>query len=76
MLDSLQRSDHPDYEGLLELFPQNYHEPYYLSYLDEDFAALAADCGLNHVRNVKAFISKVMVFDKPPAGGQCKARRR
>jgi ubiquinone/menaquinone biosynthesis C-methylase UbiE len=69
LLDSLQRSDHPDYEGLLELFPQNYHEPYYLSYLDEDFSALAADAGLNHVRSVKAFISKVMVFDKPPAGG-------
>ncbi len=69
LLDSLQRSDHPDYEGLLELFPQNYHEPYYLSYLDEDFSALAVDAGLNHVRSVKAFISKVMVFDKPPAGG-------
>jgi ubiquinone/menaquinone biosynthesis C-methylase UbiE len=69
LLDSLQRSDHPDYEGLLELFPQNYHEPYYLSYLDEDFSALAADCGLNHVRNVKAFISKVMVFDKPQPSG-------
>jgi ubiquinone/menaquinone biosynthesis C-methylase UbiE len=69
LLDSLQRSDHPDYEGLLELFPQNYHEPYYLSYLDEDFSALAADCGLNHVRDVKAFISKVMVFDKPQASG-------
>jgi len=70
LLDSLQRSDHPDYEGLLELFPQNYHEPYYLSYLDEDFSALAADCGLNHVRDVNAFISKVMVFDKPRAKGR------
>jgi ubiquinone/menaquinone biosynthesis C-methylase UbiE len=27
ILDSLQRGDHPDYDGLLELFPQNYHEP-------------------------------------------------
>jgi ubiquinone/menaquinone biosynthesis C-methylase UbiE len=65
LLDSLQRSDQPDYEGLLELFPQNYHEPYYSSYLGEDFATLAGDCGLNHVRDVNAFISKVMVFDKP-----------
>jgi hypothetical protein len=45
---------------------QSYHEPYYLSYLNEDFAALAARCGLVHVRNVSAFISKVMVFDKRP----------
>ena len=27
-----QRGDQPDYEGLLELFPQNYHEPYYRSW--------------------------------------------
>jgi ubiquinone/menaquinone biosynthesis C-methylase UbiE len=65
LLDSLQRGDEPDYEGLLELFPQNYHEPYYVSYINEDFSALATSCGLNHVRNVKIFVSKVMVFDKP-----------
>jgi ubiquinone/menaquinone biosynthesis C-methylase UbiE len=64
LVDSLQRGDRPDYDGLLELFPQSYHEPYYRSYLDEDFAALAAECGLVHVRDVNAFISKVMVFDK------------
>jgi ubiquinone/menaquinone biosynthesis C-methylase UbiE len=70
LLDSLQRGDRPDYEGMLELFPQNYHEPYYSSYLGEDFAALAKDCGLTHVRDVSAFIAKVMVFDKDakPAG--------
>jgi ubiquinone/menaquinone biosynthesis C-methylase UbiE len=64
LVDSLQRGDRPDYDGLLELFPQSYHEPYYLSYLGEDFAALAANYGLVHVRDVNAFISKVMVFDK------------
>jgi ubiquinone/menaquinone biosynthesis C-methylase UbiE len=65
LLDSLQRGDRPDYEGMLDLFPQNYHEPYYSSYLDEDFVRLAEGCGLTHVRDVNAFISKVMVFDKP-----------
>ena len=65
LIDSLQRGDQPDYEGLLELFPQNYHEPYYKSYINEDFRVLAKDCGLAHVRDVKAFVSKVMVFDKP-----------
>jgi ubiquinone/menaquinone biosynthesis C-methylase UbiE len=64
LIDSLQLGDEPDYDGMLELFPQNYHEPYYTSYLKEDFAALAADCGLAHVRDVNAFVSKVMVFDK------------
>src|SRR5271168_5195486 len=62
LVDSLQRGDQPDYEGLLELFPQNYHEPYYGSYTKENFRALATACGLAHIRDVKAFVSKVMVF--------------
>jgi ubiquinone/menaquinone biosynthesis C-methylase UbiE len=64
LVDSLQRGDEPDYEGLLELFPQNYHEPYYASYTTEDFGAIARARGLTHIRDVKAFVSKVMVFDK------------
>jgi ubiquinone/menaquinone biosynthesis C-methylase UbiE len=64
LVDSLQTGDEPDYDGLLELFPHSYHEPYYLSYLKEDFATMAAACGLTHIRDVKAFVSKVMVFDK------------
>jgi ubiquinone/menaquinone biosynthesis C-methylase UbiE len=65
LIDSLQRGDEPDYDGVLELFPQSYHEPYYASYLDEDFATIGRGCGLAHQRDVNAFISKVMVFDKP-----------
>jgi ubiquinone/menaquinone biosynthesis C-methylase UbiE len=65
LVDSLQRGDDPDYEGLLELFPQNFHEPYYTSYIEEDFGAIARGCGLRHTRSGNAFVSKVMVFDKP-----------
>jgi ubiquinone/menaquinone biosynthesis C-methylase UbiE len=64
LVDSLQRGDRPDYDGLLEMFPQNFHEPYYSSYIEEDFRALAAECGLRHVSDTQAFVSKVMVFDK------------
>ena len=49
---------------MFDLFPQNYHEPYFASYTTEDFTAIARVHGLTHVRNVKAFVSKVMVFDK------------
>ena len=62
--DSLQRDDQKDYEGLLQLFPQNYHEPYYASYTQEDFGTLTLACGLVHVRSVMAFVSKIMVFTK------------
>ena len=64
VLDSLQVGDEPDYDGMLDLFPQNYHEPYYSSYIKEDFGAIAQACGLAHVRAINAFVSKVMVFDK------------
>ena len=49
---------------MLERFPQLYHEPYYTTYLSEDFPAIARRCGLLHRRDTKAFVSKVMVFDK------------
>jgi ubiquinone/menaquinone biosynthesis C-methylase UbiE len=65
VVDSLQLGDEPDYDGMLELFPESYHEPYYSGYLKEDFAGLATACGLTHIRDVNAFVSKVMVFDKP-----------
>jgi ubiquinone/menaquinone biosynthesis C-methylase UbiE len=69
VVDSLQRGDRPDYDGLLELFPQNFHEPYYAGYLEEDFRDIARECGLTHARDVTAFVSKVMVFDKARQGG-------
>jgi ubiquinone/menaquinone biosynthesis C-methylase UbiE len=65
LLDSLQRGDVRDYDGVLERFPQNYHEPYYDSYISEDFSAIARQFGLMHKRDATAFVSKVMVFDKP-----------
>jgi ubiquinone/menaquinone biosynthesis C-methylase UbiE len=64
LVDSLQIGDEPDYDDMLELFPRSYHEPYYNSYLKEDFQTIAASCGLTHIRHVNAFVSKVMVFDK------------
>ena len=67
LIDSLQRGDRPDYEGMLELFPQNYHEPFYQSYINEDFFALGTRSGLMLVRAINAFVSKVMVFDKQVA---------
>jgi ubiquinone/menaquinone biosynthesis C-methylase UbiE len=66
LVDSLQPGDRPDYDGMLQLFPHNYHEPYYQSYLGEEFSSIAADVGLTHVRSLNAFVSKVMVFDKLP----------
>jgi ubiquinone/menaquinone biosynthesis C-methylase UbiE len=64
LVDSLQRGDEPAYDAMLESFPQYYHEPYYHSYIREDFAAVARPYGLAHRRSIKAHVSKVMLFDK------------
>jgi ubiquinone/menaquinone biosynthesis C-methylase UbiE len=64
LVDSLQLGDEPAYDAMLESFPRYYHEPYYNSYLGEDFAALVRPYGLAHRRSGKAYVSKVMVFDK------------
>ena len=65
LVDSLQLGDEPAYDGLLETFPRNFHEPYYTTYLKEDFGKIARTCDLKQARSVNAFVSKVMVFDKP-----------
>jgi ubiquinone/menaquinone biosynthesis C-methylase UbiE len=64
LMDSLQLGEVPEYDGMLERFPHLYHEPYYQSYLRENFRAAARQCGLTHRRDTQAFVSKVMVFDK------------
>jgi ubiquinone/menaquinone biosynthesis C-methylase UbiE len=64
MVDSLQLGDAADYDAILTRFPQTYHEPYFESYVNEDFRTIARRCGLTHRRDVPAFVSKVMVFDK------------
>jgi ubiquinone/menaquinone biosynthesis C-methylase UbiE len=66
LMDSLQYGDQPDYDGMLERFPQLYHEPYYESYVREDFRAIASRHGLVQRDITKAYVSKVMVFDKKP----------
>ena len=65
LVDSVQRGDRPDYDGLLDLFPLNYHEPYYSTYITENFEEIGTASGLTFVRDFSAFVSKVMVFDKP-----------
>jgi len=63
-MDSLQIGDVPDYDGLLEAFPERFHEPYYASYAREDLAGLFAAAGLNTIETRPVFLSKLVVADK------------
>jgi ubiquinone/menaquinone biosynthesis C-methylase UbiE len=64
-MDSLQRGDTPDFDALLEGFPLNFHEPYYPSYVGEDLPKMFCDAGLTVRSSVPAFLSKLVVADKP-----------
>jgi ubiquinone/menaquinone biosynthesis C-methylase UbiE len=65
LVDSLQLGDEPAFDGLLDLFPAAYHEPYYADYVRQDLAELLADAGLRPVDSLRAHMSKVVVAAKP-----------
>jgi ubiquinone/menaquinone biosynthesis C-methylase UbiE len=63
-VDSFQRGDEPAFDGLLELFPLAYHEPYFADYVGHDLRALFNRVGLQPKSAERAHMSKVMAFDK------------
>ena len=65
LVDSFQSGDRPEFEGLLELFPRAYHEPYFADYARLPLEELVEAAGLRHVQSEMAFMSKVVVADKP-----------
>jgi ubiquinone/menaquinone biosynthesis C-methylase UbiE len=65
LVDSFQRGDQPAFDGLLDLFPLAYHEPYFSDYVRHDLGALFAEAGLRPKSAERAHMSKVMTFDKP-----------
>ncbi len=68
-VDSLQWGDVEAYDGLLEAFPQRFHEPYYLDYLSDRLGGAGgvfAQAGLCTDETVPAFLSKAIVCSKGP----------
>lgn len=66
-VDSLQWGDVGTYDGLLEAFPQRFHEPYYLDYLAGRLGGadgVLAAAGLPAQDTFPAFLSKVIVCRK------------
>lgn len=66
--DSLQFGDVPGYDRMIESFPNVAHEPFYLDYAKSDLTAMMEGVGLRFHGSRRAFLSKVMVFDKPLDG--------
>jgi ubiquinone/menaquinone biosynthesis C-methylase UbiE len=65
LVDSFQRGDEPRFDGLLELFPLAYYEPYFADYVRHDLRALFQGVGLQPIGAERAHMSKIMTFDKP-----------
>ncbi len=59
VVDSIQRGDHAAWDGLLDLFPHYFHEPYYADYVGGRLSDWAADSGLIVVATERAFLSTV-----------------
>ena len=62
LADSIQTGDAGDLERMLEYFPVGFHEPYFGSYLNEDFVALFAEAVFKLEQTELAFLTKVMRF--------------
>jgi len=61
-VDSFQIGDEPEFDGLLELFPLAYHEPYFADFVRDDVSALFAEAGLETVRTERAYMSKIVTL--------------
>ncbi len=64
VVESIQLGDVPAYDPMLRGFPKSFHEPYYAGWIEEDTDALFKDAGLTPKDQTRAFVSKVMVYDK------------
>jgi len=63
-LDSLQMGDRPGWDGLIEAFPERFHEPYYRHYAIDDLEGMFTAAGLEPEMTTTPFLSKLMVRRK------------
>ena len=64
LADSIQTGDAADLDQMLEYFPIGFHEPYFGTYLNEDFAAMFGEHGFEVEEVETAFLTKVTRFRK------------
>lgn len=59
LVDSIQRGDLPAWDGLLDLFPHYFHEPYYADYVGGRLTDWATAAGLAVISVEHAFLSTI-----------------
>ena len=59
----MQKGDQPSWDGLLDLFPHYFHEPYYAEYVTGSLERLGRrSAASSPVASERAFLSKVAAF--------------
>ena len=64
IVDSIQRGDQPSWDGLLDLFPHYFHEPYYAEYAGGSIETWGEATGLKLLAKERSFLSKMVAFAK------------
>jgi ubiquinone/menaquinone biosynthesis C-methylase UbiE len=64
--DSAQPSDSPEIAFFLDRFPEDFHEPFYRDYLDDDLAGALAEVGFEVRTSEPHFVAKVVTARRPP----------
>ena len=73
LADSIQYGDAPAFDGLLDVFPELLHEPYYSSYAKTDFVKLFGAAELEQTEADVAYLTKITTFRKLPKKNARKA---
>jgi ubiquinone/menaquinone biosynthesis C-methylase UbiE len=62
--DSMQTIDSPDFQTMMENFPNIFHEPYYRSYINDDMIERLSQAGFVDIRVENHFVSKYWIATK------------
>ncbi len=63
--DSAQPSESPELDGVLRNFPQEFHEPFYADYLEDDLGALLGEIGFDVRATEPVLVAKVVTATRP-----------
>jgi ubiquinone/menaquinone biosynthesis C-methylase UbiE len=63
--DSIQLSDSPELEAMMEGFPATFHEPFYWNYVQDNLIERLETAGFKLISETGYFMSKYLVAQKP-----------
>lgn len=63
--DSAQLAESAEIASALQAFPEEFHEPFYADYLEDDLAALLGEVGFQVESSEPQFVAKVVVARRP-----------